>query len=286
MKLSPTFVLSALFLASTVPAGAQTAGPGYISIQPAQMQLAEKTAVPGQSLAPGSYSIRITDRLNDRIIVQVQRNRGKAISFLAYPNPNLRSGSFTGPVNFVSGIKGRPALRGFGFAGGPVVEFVYPKADAVDLAKSNSVRVMAVDPASEGRVNLPNLTQADMTEVTLWMLTPTPVDPTTSKPGIQAARYQAPTPTPADVASVAQTSAPIQPSTSGYYSQNQTTRTGSPHIASTRTPAVQVAASSHAPRLRPKVQELPHTAGESPLISLMACVSLFFGGVLTLRRLR
>ena len=47
---------------------------------------------------------------------------------------------------------------------------------------------------------------------------------------------------------------------------------------------VQVASNTHAPRLRPKVQELPHTASNSPLVLLMSCLSLLFGGALTIRR--
>lgn len=290
MKLSPAFVLSALLFASTVPATAQSAGVGVASTHPAQLQITQKTDVPGQSLTPGTYSIRISDRLNDRIIVQVQKGGGKTVSFLAYPNPSLRGGDFTGPVTFVTGLKGRPALRGFGFAGGPVVEFVYPKADAVNLAKSNAVRVMAVDPASEGRVSLPNLTQADMTEVTLWMLTPTPVDPATSKPGIQAARYQVPTATPADTPSMAQATAPAQGNTTSSYSAPlQQPTTASTRVAAARPmprSGVQVAANNHPPRLRPKVQELPHTASQLPLISLVGCISLLFSTALSVRRLR
>ena len=292
MKSAAVSVLSLALIAPGLPLLAQGAGTGYASTQAAQLQITQKTDAPGLSLNPGTYSIRISDRLNDRIIVQLQKNGSKEVSsFLAYPNPALRSGSFVGPVTFVSGLKGRPALRGYGFSGGPVVEFVYPKADAVTLAKSNSVRVMAVDPASEGRVNLPNLTQADMTEVTLWMLTPTPVDPATSKPGIQAARYQAPVGNQSNTGTVVQPSAPPQSAPaaqSTYIAQNQQGTVarmgpGSPTRSAPRQ-AVQVASNNHPPRLRPKVQELPHTASNTPLIFLMSGLSLLFGSAITLRR--
>ena len=293
MKLSVTLALSILLLASTASVPAQTPGTAVTSTQSAQLQLTQKTDAPGVSLPPGSYSIRISDRLNDRIIVQLQRTGGKTVtSFLAYPNPGLRGGGYTGPITFLSGLKGRPALRGFGFSGGPVVEFVYPKADAVTLAKSNAVRVMAIDPASEGRVSLPNLTQADMTEVTLWMLTPTPVDPATSKPGIQAARYQAPAGVQNENATSAQ-AAPQVPSSGsaspGYSTQAQGTSTNGIASRTTKqTPrqTVQVASNTHIPRLRPKVQELPHTASSMPAISLVGLLSLSLGGALTLRRLK
>jgi hypothetical protein len=47
---------------------------------------------------------------------------------------------------------GKQYLRGWYFAGAPsVLEFVYPKAEAVAIAKSNQATVPAIDPASEGR---------------------------------------------------------------------------------------------------------------------------------------
>ena len=293
MKLSVTFALSVLLLASSATVPAQSAGAAYTSTQPAQLQITQRTDAPGLSLSPGSYNIRISDRLNDRILVQVQKTGSKSVStFLAYPNPALRGGNFTGPVTFASGLKGHPALRGFAFAGGPVVEFVYPKADAVTLAKSNDVRVMAVDPASEGRVSLPNLTQTDMTEVTLWMLTPTPVDPTTSKPGIQAARYQPPSAAQNEPSTASAQNAPAPtPAPSSTTSSAQAQQAAAP--ASTYKPAprpapaaVQVASNNHPARLRPKVQELPHTASNLPLISLAGFLSLCAGLLLTVRRVR
>ncbi len=264
----------------TSPAIAQqgSALAGTSSSASAQLQIAQTTEVPGTSLSHGSYSIRIADRLQDRLIVQIQKSGSQTFtSLLGYPNPSLRSGSSAGPVLFGSGLKGKPTLRGYAFPGGPVVEFVFPKQDAVDLAKSNSIRVMAVDTASEGKVALPNLTQTDMSEVTLWMLTPTAVDPATSKPGIQAARYQAPVATedrataPSSSDSTQSASAaPVQPSS----------------VSSTRpaTNAPVQVASNHPPRLRPAIKQLPHTASSLPLISLVGWVSLLSAGCLALRR--
>ncbi len=51
-----------------------------------------------------------------------------------------------------------------------VVEFVYPKADAVAIATSNPAKVPAVDPASEGKVTDNTLSQGDMQLLTLWLL--------------------------------------------------------------------------------------------------------------------
>ena len=183
MKFAVLFAVPAIVLSSASLSLAQSAS--------ASLQLSQKTEAPGVALSAGSYTVRIADHLNDRIIVQLQKTGSQTVAtLLAYPNAAI-AGSGSGPVLFGSGLNSKPTLRGFTFAGGPTVEFVYPKGDAVTLAKANGVKVMAVDPASEGRPKLPQLTQSDMNEVTLWMLTPTPVQPG-APAGIQAARYQAP----------------------------------------------------------------------------------------------
>ena len=293
MKLCALLAATTLLFAPIGFAQQQDAAGGFSSPQSAQLQISQPTDVPGGKLSHGTYAVRISDRLQDRLIIQIQKDGGKdSISLLAYPNPKLRGGSFTGPVSFLTGLNGRPTLRGYAFPGGPVVEFVYPKKDAVVLAKANAVRVMAVDPASEGRVSLPNLTETDMSEVTLWMLTPTPVDPATSKPGIQAARYQAPsTPQPAPASQTAAATVPASPSPSAQssYSAQEQPTTPIPTPRSRTKPAasapVQVASNTHAPRLRPNVKELPHTASSLPLVFLIGCVAFGLAAMLTFRRL-
>lgn len=251
MKFAVLFAVPAIVLSSASLSLAQNAS--------AALQLSQKTEAPGVSLSPGSYTVRIADHLNDRIIVQLQKSGSQTVAtLLAYPNTGI-AGSGDGPVLFNAGLHSKPTLRGFAFAGGPTVEFVYPKGDAVTLAKANSVKVMAVDPASEGRPKLPQLTQSDMNEVTLWMLTPTPVQPG-APAGIQAARYQAPTSAGA-VSGTTETAAAPQPY-----------RNASPAPPASQTP-VQVAS---APRthIRPAVKQLPHTASNLPLIALTGLLSL------------
>ena len=263
MRLSAFFAVPALVLASTSLIGAQTTSSS------ASLQLSQKTEAPGVALTPGSYTVRIADRLNDRMIVQVARSGGGNVStLLAYPNPALANGG-NGPVLFASGLNGKPTLRGFSFSGGPAIEFVYPKKDAVTLAKANDVKVMAVDPASEGRPKLPQLTASDMNEVTLWMLTPTAVQPGAA-PGIQAARYQPPPSSAGSVSGTTETAAAPQPY-----------RDASP--ATPAQPPVQVARIAR-PHIRPAVKQLPHTASNLPLIALTGLLSLGLAGGLGARR--
>ncbi len=261
MRLSVLAAIPAIVLSSASLTQAQTAS--------APLQLSQKTEAPGVSLSAGSYTIRVADHLNDRIIVQLQKSGSQNIAtLLAYPNSAL-AGSGAGPVLFGTGLNSKPTLRGFAFANGPVVEFVYPKGDAVTLAKANGVKVMAVDPASEGRPKLPQLTQTDMNEVTLWMLTPTPVQPG-APAGIQAARYQAPTSAGA-VSGTTETAAAPQPY------QN-----ASPAAAA---PAVPVQVASNArPHIRPAVKQLPHTASNLPMIALTGLLSLGLAGGLSIKR--
>ena len=274
MKLQALLTVPAIVL-STVATSAQTA-----TAPSAPFQISQKTEAPGVSLSPGSYTVRIADHLNDRLIVQLQKSGSHDVAtLLAYPNPSLGNNGGSGPVLFGSGLKSKPTLRGFAFSGGPIVEFVYPKKDAVTLAKANDVKVMAVDPASEGRPKLPQLTQSDMNEVTLWMLTPTAVQPGTA-PGIQAARYQPPTSAPA-ATETASSTPPPSPAPSAPAYQASSSYTSAP---SQPAPAPVQMASNVRPHIRPAVKQLPHTASNLPLIALFGTLAFGMAGGLNLRR--
>ena len=159
----------------------------------AKFAVSESTKVPGLTLQPGTYSIRVVDHLADRLIVRVDDPSGSVHStFIGIQNRSIPKPSAPGAVSWSSPADGTTALRGFEFPGnGPVVEFVYPKADAVAIAKTNSAKVAAIDPASEGKVSDPSLSKDDMEVVTLWMLSSTQVGPGDSAaPSIKAERYQ------------------------------------------------------------------------------------------------
>lgn len=148
----------------------------------------EKTEVPGRTLKAGSYRIRVVDHLKDRMIIGVREPGKEETVFLALPKSALSASPNRGPILLQSGPQ--PALRGFVFPNGLVAEFVYPKAEAVELAKANETTIPAIDPASEGMPKDPTLSRNDMAMVTLWMLTPTPVGPNDSGPGVSAKKYE------------------------------------------------------------------------------------------------
>ena len=207
-----------------------------------------QTQIPGRTLKPGTYNIRVVDHLSDRLILRVDGPGSKPTTFIGLPSSGLTKPAGGGPIALNAGASAQSALRGFAFPDGTVTEFVYPKAEAVSLAKANDTTIPAIDPASEGKPDaLASLSHSDMEMVTLWMLSPTPVGPDTPA-GIQAARYKAP-------AEQASNNEPAPPR------------------------------SRPAAKARPVVAALPHTASELPLVWLAGLLSLIAAGALTTRRL-
>ena len=275
MKIRGLLMLSTLLMAPLLERAHASAGDDGT-----QFTVTDKTEVPGKTLKAGTYTIRVVDHLSDRMIVEVDGPGGtQATTFLALPSSKLQAGG-SGPITLRAG-KGKNALRGFSFPNGTVAEFVYPKAEAVTLAKSNSTTIPAVDPESEGRSASPNLSRGDMQMVTLWMLSPTSVGPDNT-PGIAAAKYQTPASAPNSAPGAStQTAArvPAQP-------------VGQPAVSARSQPPVQVASATlPAPRpvrhVRPAaVTALPHTASEEPLLWSMGMLALGAAGMLTGRRIR
>jgi hypothetical protein len=165
----------------------------------ADFTISNPSHVPGATLEPGSYTIHIVNQLSDRIILKVDSVRGNVhLTFIGIPNSKIERPSSTGPIRWARSSDGMEYLKGWYFPGSAsVVEFVYPKADAVAIATTNPAKVPAVDPASEGKVTDSSLSQGDMQLLTLWLLsleqvgTPnqTSADSASAKPSIKAERY-------------------------------------------------------------------------------------------------
>ena len=191
MKPTSILVLAALSLASpSFAAGFGVDKGGAAPSDSSDFTVSQQTQIPGTTLKPGSYSIHVVDKLADRTILEVDSASGKAMAtFLGLSGSGLPKSS-GGKIAYDSGTDGKNALRGFAFPKGPVLEFVYPKAEAVSLAKANGNKIPAIDPASEGRVEDPTLSKSDMQVVTLWMLSTTKVGTDGTGPGIKAEKYQ------------------------------------------------------------------------------------------------
>lgn len=210
-----------------------------------QFNVSQPTLIPGKTLQPGSYSIKIVDHLQDRFLVGVDgKDGGLHALFIAVPSKAIKKGGSTGVILWSSAADGKMAARGFDFGKSKTLEFVYPKDDAISLAKANGIAVLAVDPASEGKApELSQLSNDDMQMVTLWTLTPERVG-AGADAKISAAKYQGPV--------------------------NQSTGDAPQQVAKVE---------SHAGAGK----TLPHTASELPLILLAGLVTAFAAGWLRLR---
>lgn len=256
------------------PATSAPSAPAQLT---ASFSIDSLTTVPGKILKPGSYTIRVVDHLSDRIVLRIEDPEGKtATTFLGLPASGM-SGAGAGPVSWTNSPKGSHALRGFAFAGGSSVEFVYPKEEAVAIAKVNSSKVAAIDPASDNLPAHSNLSRDDMQMVTLWSLSSTRVGPNDT-PAIQAEHYKAQNtvvaqsaPTLSPVPSAAPARAYAASSTS---SDRLIARPARP------APAPQIAA-LHRPGV---VSSLPHTASTLPVVLLLTVLSLFAAAALRLSR--
>ena len=177
-----------LMLASLAPSSMWAAGPDGAT---EQFTVTQSTMVPGTTLKPGSYTIRVMDHLQDRFVLRIEGNSGSDHTlFLGVPSAGLK-GNGAGVVAYGAGPDGKSALRGFIFkSSNTPIEFVYPKNDAVALAKLNQKKVLAVDPMSEGKSdNMANLNKDEMQMVSLWLLTPEPVGGG-AEPKISASKYE------------------------------------------------------------------------------------------------
>lgn len=237
----------------------------------ATFTVTQQTKVPGETLKPGEYTIRVVDHLSDRLIVRVDSANGKTHStFLGLQDPSISRPASPGAVTWENAAQKTTYLKGFYFPNtNSVVEFVYPKAEAVAIAKSNQSKVPAIDPASEGKVADKSLSKDDMEVVTLWLLSATTVGPNDTVPAIKAEKYQQvaanePAPQPADQLQQSRQVAPVSSTTS-------TSASPSPASSASAAPAP-----VRQPRPRkPVVAALPHTGSSMPLVFLAGLLAFF-----------
>ena len=105
--------------------------------------LSHTTQIPSETLKPGDYTIHIVDSFGDRLIVRIDGpdNKEHSIFLGVVGFPTSRSAA-PGLIDWNTGANHQQTLRGFSFGQGKVVEFVYPKPDAVQLAKANDAQVV------------------------------------------------------------------------------------------------------------------------------------------------
>lgn len=245
-------------------------------------------SIPGKTLPAGTYTFRLADSPSDRHIVQIfDRDQTKIFAtILAVPaERNAPEGE---PVITFRETPSNmpPALRYWYYAGETAGnEFVYPKSQAMTIARASGEGVMSID--------------TDATDVTQWTGTPQRVtadaEPqtgttasTATTTSTAATTTAQPTTTPAEPTTAPQpTATPAQPTTTPAdpttTSQPATApRASTPEPAPTTAPQTTDRPMGTSGRAEPS--ELPRTAGELPAVGLIALAAL--AGAFALRAFR
>jgi hypothetical protein len=257
---SITTTLAALCAALTLTAGAATA-----QTTPADrttfVTFSGPVSVPGMTLPAGTYTFRIADSQTDRHIVQIFDKESMKLFTTLLAIPAQRADAGGDPViTFKETPSDRPpAIHYWYYAGDKDGnELVYPKAQALAIARASGEPVMAVD--SSG-TSIDDWKGGGMSRVTAdaQPSTTSTADTTTT------AQPQAPaTPPPAQP-----TTAPEQPAPAPTTAAPVTTPSVPPPSASDNARPVGTSGS------------LPRTASELPMVGLIGLLAL--AGALAIR---
>lgn len=219
----------------------------------------QPTEVPGIVLQPGTYIIKLVDSQSDRHIAEIMNEKMDhlyALTFTAAAHRVERTGK---PVlTFYEGINGQPQAIKRWFWPGELdgIEFLYPKAQAANIAAATHQRVAEgglPTVAESGQSLIPDSGKA----LTLQSQdqnkpAPTPFVANAAEPAAAPAPEAAPAPAPVVIAQ--NTPPPSQTSPAADNSQSNS-------------PAVSSNANS-------SDNALPQTASYLPLIGLIGIVSL------------
>ena len=279
MKIRTLLVLAGALIGTL---SARADGPNSrFTNQTATFTITHSTSIPDQTLSEGTYTLQVVDALlDDRIIVRVDGpvKQGHYI-FLAIPALSSADHREVGPVMWNKGLNGKPTIRGFVFGPGATLDFVYPKAQAAELAQTNTAKIVAVDYDASKLKSKTGLSRDDMREVNLWLLSMTTAGPDNKTPALAAKKYEAPAPTavsyPDQNAQVAQAPATQAQPAAVQPPSNQVASNEQPALPERRPAAV---------HHKPVIKTLPHTAGDQPLILLAGLLSLVAAAGVRLRR--
>jgi hypothetical protein len=238
-------------------------------------------SIPGKTLPAGTYTFRIADSPANRHIVQIfdKDEMQLMATLLAVPAEKMEAEGDP-VITFKETPADRPpALHYWYYAGERTGnEFVYPKSQAMAIARASGEGVMAVDTDSTNidewkgapsRVTATgqdatasSTTSSDTTSAQPQSTTPTTAQPTTT-----------PEPTP-------QSTAPTTPQ-----SQPTTAPTTAPRTAAPTTAPSAPAEPEHPVGTSGKpASELPHTASSMPLVGLVGLLAC--AGALAIRARR
>jgi hypothetical protein len=233
-------------------------------------------SIPGKTLPAGTYTFRLADSPADRHIVQIFDREQSQLFATLLAVPAQRNQPEGEPVITFKETPSNlpPALRYWYYAGETAGnEFVYPKTQAMTIARASGEGVMAVD--------------TDSTNVQDWKGTPERVTANTEPQSATAAA----TGTTASTATTTEpTTTSAQPATPASGAQ-PTTTPAQPEPQPASQPATRPAPMASAPEQpaaaptttrdqtvgtsgRAESRELPRTAGELPAVGLLALFAL------------
>jgi hypothetical protein len=113
--------------------------------------------LPGTTLAPGRYMFKLADTMAERHIVQVFDKDGSKLyaTLLAIPDYRIDAPD-KNVVMFAERAAGTPqAVKAWWYPGDPTgEEFVYPKAQAMKLARANHESVLSTNEGMNDRGNM------------------------------------------------------------------------------------------------------------------------------------
>jgi hypothetical protein len=224
----------------------------------------EAIQIPGKTLEPGQYVMKLLDSPSDRHIVQIfdQNEQHLITTVLAIPNYRLQPTGKTQFTFWETPAGQAKALRSWFYPGDNFgQEFAYPKSEAMAIAATTNQTVPTTFATSESDLTTARVATVDKvgTEKELDQSTYSKGDMQSQTPtGTMAAQ----TPTQTPVATAA---------------GNTAERVATPVATPAATPTPDAASM---PAATP--QSLPHTASPYPVVALFGLLSILGAGVLTL----
>jgi hypothetical protein len=280
-------------LGATTAALVLTAGvamaQGVVPDRSTIVTISAPVSVPGVVLPAGEYLFRLADSNTSRNIVQIyDKDRTKIFATLIAIPAERNEPRGDAVVTFNETPANQPpALRFWYFAGEKAGnEFAYPKHQAIEIARASRESVMAMDTASTNVEDMQKAElhriEADSPEVTQQAEAPAAAPPATEQPATPTepqaaapvqAEPQAAAPAPAVTPEPAAPAAPAA-------TEPQATGTSGRDVM----PAPAGTSGTAAPAAADRDRELPKTAGELPLVTMLGVLAL--GAAFSARALR
>jgi hypothetical protein len=238
-------------------------------------------SIPGKTLPAGTYTFRLADTQSDRHIVQIMEKDGGNLIATLLAVPADRNEADGDPVVTFKETPSDhpPAVRYWYYAGERAGnEFVYPKSQAMTIARASGESVMSVDSTSSDvndwksdQMSRVNGTDAAATSPAASSTTPDTTASTTS---------QQPTSTPSTTAP-ATTATPTTTTPDTTTPQSTTPATTAPDTSRSASTASSDRGRPVGTSGRTASSDLPKTASELPAVGLVGLLAL--GGALALR---